>query len=826
MQRRKVIRLGLIALGGMVLFLSLRSGVLADTPCDWLETTCGTSVNTTGCWDENCDNCDYGCSNPTCQGGYGCYPAPSCSGSTPCGIYPNCTAKTHPTNCQCGYISDCYGGSCSKCNCANYDLCGGLVDSLYECTPPGCWDCASGDCDVPTCDGGDESCVPISTDIYCSNYSSKPCGGQQPSYAYCTETYCDEVRCPWGCVTNSCEGGTCVDPNDLTGVGCFEAGIRTCVNDRQYVCNDLLKLEVEESFCAFGCNEAGEICNHEEYCEDLDCSESTCPNENDYRIVCWLNSKKERVVDSEGNQIYPREECVSGTACSLGECHSVSETCGGTLTVERCNELYPGMGYVSHIDNCGGMDCGLPCGDGCVPEYPTKPELSLPVDGGVTGTTVVLDWSESGYGVGCPENVNSQDLYLEAGDDSPDVKIADLASGVSSYEVSGLEEGTVYYWKVMVSNGSLSMNSDVYSFNVNGLIEGYLFDSSGMSVCPVDLSDPAYDSLKIGGGLLDITGTADYLNVTSLSDGSYSQAVTVPSSYVLGNFRLGAGFVATPDLICDGSSVEFVVGGSGTAIRSFGFLRDYDGWWQGVGGDVYGRLGMASTIPGSCVGDCQAYLIGSDGNGESGLLHHTSGSVDLGDNEEAAVGADGWVAQSGYGGQNVSYAYYVSKMALLDKTGWLGSGKPVFNPEIGSDFEIYALSGNGTIDFDVSAGEKMIFMVDGDVDVSSDVDVAVGGHLAVIASGRITFESGASQVEGWWVGDSLSIESTGDEATELQFRGEGSFVGWNGVSLNRDRGGLNATEPAEVFVHRADLMINAPDALKFSRYVWQEKAPN
>jgi len=75
-------------------------------------------------------------------------------------------------------------------------------------------------------------------------------------------------------------------------------------------------------------------------------------------------------------------------------------------------------------------------------------------------------------------------------------------------------------------------------------------------------------------------------------------------------------------------------------------------------------------------------------------------------------------------------------------------------------------------------------------------------------------------------GNSLNIESTGDTTTELQFRGEGSFVGWNGVSLNRDRGTSNSTEPSEEFVFRSDLMINAPIALKFSRYVWQEKAPN
>jgi len=80
-------------------------------------------------------------------------------------------------------------------------------------------------------------------------------------------------------------------------------------------------------------------------------------------------------------------------------------------------------------------------------------------------------------------------------------------------------------------------------------------------------------------------------------------------------------------------------------------------------------------------------------------VRYMSGGVELGDNELAAVNADGWVVNSGYAGQDTNYAYYNSKMALIEKTSWAGSGKPVFNPQVGSDYEIYVYTGTGTIDF-------------------------------------------------------------------------------------------------------------------------------
>jgi len=173
----------------------------------------------------------------------------------------------------------------------------------------------------------------------------------------------------------------------------------------------------------------------------------------------------------------------------------------------------------------------------------------------------------------------------------------------------------------------------------------------------------------------------------------------------------------------------------------------------------------------------------------------------------------------------MNYEYYTTKMTMFDKTEWDGSGKPVYGP--GSNgYEIYTYTGDVTIDFTVSSGEKMVFMIDGNVMVNNDnVIVPVGGHLTVISSGTVTFASNVTQAQGWWLADTINIASTGDTATEVQFNGEGTFVGWDNFSFNRDRGLTNNSEPAETFVFRPDMVVNAPDALKLSKYQFQEVAP-
>ena len=123
-------------------------------------------------------------------------------------------------------------------------------------------------------------------------------------------------------------------------------------------------------------------------------------------------------------------------------------------------------------------------------------------------------------------------------------------------------------------------------------------------------------------------------------------------------------------------------------------------------------------------------------------------------------------------------------------------------------------------------------MIEGDVTVSGDIVVPTSSpsFLAVIASGSITFDTNVTNVDGWWVGSSLNfpcvdttpLDGTCDK-TDVQFVGNGSFVGWNAITLSRDQGGVNNTIPAEKFTFRPDLHINAPESMRMAKYIWRRK---
>ncbi len=64
-----------------------------------------------------------------------------------------------------------------------------------------------------------------------------------------------------------------------------------------------------------------------------------------------------------------------------------------------------------------------------------------------------------------------------------------------------------------------------------------------------------------------------------------------------------------------------------------------------------------------------------------------------------------------------------------------------------------------------------------------------------------------------------------------KFVGEGTFVGWNGIVLERDyddyagRKVENNYTPTESFRYRPDFLLNAPEEIKVPRYIWREVAP-
>lgn len=71
-------------------------------------------------------------------------------------------------------------------------------------------------------------------------------------------------------------------------------------------------------------------------------------------------------------------------------------------------------------------------------------------------------------------------------------------------------------------------------------------------------------------------------------------------------------------------------------------------------------------------------------------------------------------------------------------------------------------------------------------------------------------------------GNFVTEASGGDD---VQLDVAGSVVAWGGVSLGRDLGSTNASEPAEQFTYRPDLLVNMPDAMKVFALRWQEVVP-
>jgi hypothetical protein len=497
----------------------------------------------------------------------------------------------------------------------------------------------------------------------------------------------------------------------------------------------------------------------------------------------------------------------SGCEGSMSDGCGGSQACGGACCVPSWQACVPSAGPGTQVDGCGGSQS---C---CTASNPSAPGLVGPANLiNLDGLTTTLSWSAASFGYGCP-NTNRYLVYASTSS-NPTTLVASLGSASRSYEYTGASNRRIY-WKVVASNGSRSASSSVRSFYTAGLVTGTLFDASEIDSCALMGVVP-----KVSGGVVDIIGGASYAP-TSDALGVYSQYVLTPDSYALSTDP-GVDFILPPKLFCQGTTADFVSDGT-IATRDFGFWRIYGGWWQVIGGDVYGGGGVESVIPVTLLAE-DKFLVKQDSGGFDGLVFYGSGGeVDLGTAPGVSVSNSGWEAESGYLGQDINYEYYMAKMRTLDKTDWGGSGKPAYVPVEG--YEIYTYTGDAVVDFGVSGGEKMVIMVDGNVLVDSDVTVEAGSHLTVIVSGDITFANNVGEVHGWWVADRMVIESTGDEATDIQFRGEGSFVGWDSIEFGRDRGITNNSEPSEEFTYRPDLMVNAPTALKFSRYKWLEQVP-
>ncbi|MFH0863518.1 MAG: hypothetical protein V1858_00305, partial [Candidatus Gottesmanbacteria bacterium] len=138
----------------------------------------------------------------------------------------------------------------------------------------------------------------------------------------------------------------------------------------------------------------------------------------------------------------------------------------------------------------------------------------------------------------------------------------------------------------------------------------------------------------------------------------------------------------------------------------------------------------------------------------------------------------------------------------------------------------------------ISQNDKIIILIDGNLDISKDINVASGGFIAFIVSGDITFYKylginpiadphSYKVVDGIYIADgTISTGDTSgetDSANKKQFIGKGMFIAGN-FSLGRTLPD-NSTMPAEYFEFRPDLLVNFPKEMGDGQRTWSEVAP-
>lgn len=376
-----------------------------------------------------------------------------------------------------------------------------------------------------------------------------------------------------------------------------------------------------------------------------------------------------------------------------------------------------------------------------------------------------------------------------------------------------------------------------------GEIRGSLFDASNLSACPPFDPTTGYltgiDNLKAKNtafGIRDFKTVAPHpwaILSTAITDanGDYAVRVYAPTtySYDFSSFATSFGVQVSPKLICQ--AITAVVPSNPTTCTtqpcsivknmSFGFQRNYGGWWQAQGAGVHGERGIRSIIPTTLTTEKSLILPDTADNNRVGVL--SLGVIDstmFGNDPLAKASSKGWMVENTYRGQFYDWAYFNQQFKKYKKTVWDGSSALVYDG--GSEgYQIFTVNGNvNNLTVNPTGSEKIIFLINGNVTINSNIAVANGAFLAVIASGNITFGSGTTSVDGWYVAKSIVVPCRDDnedevcDKTDAQFIGNGTFVGWQSVVLARDRGIINETESAEKFVYRLDLYNNAPEALK------------
>jgi hypothetical protein len=269
-----------------------------------------------------------------------------------------------------------------------------------------------------------------------------------------------------------------------------------------------------------------------------------------------------------------------------------------------------------------------------------------------------------------------------------------------------------------------------------------------------------------------------------------------------------------------------------------------DQWFQLWGGSLFAGLSTGNAVA-STVSDAATYpyLMARDAAGHalSDGFPITGGGHISANGRISARSENPFVIGSAPTRLHETYSYFARQYSLgLDPTeDFSGSANNAQKPTLDDDKAYYYHQGDLTIQeaWAVSTDETYVIFIEGNLhladpgDLGQLITVQEGGFLAFIVSGDINVDQtvgntnpadSTPNIAGLYVADGTITVEGAAYPPDKRFIGEGSFIGWTNVVLERDLADDNALYPAETFIYRPDFVTHTPKEMKRSQRIWQE----
>jgi len=532
---------------------------------------------------------------------------------------------------------------------------------------------------------------------------------------------------------------------------------------------------------------------------------------------------------------------------------------------------------------CCPVNCGQAAINGCAGSCPNTdnggpvcPAITPASGGTVTlsgGGTVTITWTAAAKAEGYQVQIYPQGTSCA----SPYAICPALPQAARTYTFfPNANGGSVYTFNVRPVNTTCGTDYGAWcasNFTImSSITTNYFLDNAGAATSVGGICQLGGAPAVNPGGTLSVQGSISNYS-SPISGTSTTLAVPywpAPANNVVtvspGEFAPGQTYTCTCPAGCQYSGIA----SPQTGVNFFFTSMDltHSAWYQAVNGHIQALqtngTALLDPIPiTTCDADpiCVSAMITkdlADTENSAGLAVTGGGSIDSSDEQGASTGyVTDRATQAFVTGTSAvareNYEYFYRLYSMGDSPGtsddFAASGSDAVKPggdPLGSKRAFFH-EGDLTIQqaWSVPSGEKIVIFVHGNLILSDPssvgnlIEVAPGGFLAFIVSGNITIDATVgnstltslnSNVDGVYIADgTFTVASMGTAGGgDKRFIGEGTFVGWGGVDLNRDysdggaRKAQNNNKPTETFVFRPDFVKNLPERMAKPIYVWQE----